>query len=248
LGVASDGTLYVATHGGLIKRSGTTWIYASNDRNDHMGFSMDPKSGVMWRSGHSPERPSLGVETSTDGGRTWKRLSDVLSPPVDFHAMAVSLADGKTLWGWDSGRRGLFRSSGGRSWEKLPQNPFAYVLSGPPTADVILAGVPDGMLRSTDGGTTWQPVAALAGGWVIAIAADPSDAAKLLAFTQRGMKRSVDGGRSWEPALGGIPPTAEITSLAISPAGSGTAYAADATTIYGTTDGGVTWSVIRRGT
>ncbi|MGH2830844.1 MAG: F510_1955 family glycosylhydrolase, partial [Actinomycetota bacterium] len=92
LGVDSAGTLHVATHFGLIKAAGDGgWVYASADTNDHMGFSLHPGGGVMYRSGHSSSRPSLGVETSTDGAR-WTHLSDVADPTVDFHAMAVSLA------------------------------------------------------------------------------------------------------------------------------------------------------------
>lgn len=248
LAVAGDGTLYVATHGGLIRRSGDAWVYASDDRNDHMGFSMDPRSGTMWRSGHSAAKPSLGVETSADGGRTWKHLSDVLDPPVDFHSMTVSHADPATLWGWDSGRRGTFVSSdGGANWTRLRENLFAYVLAAPAERSLLLAGVADGIVRSADGGRTWSPVAALAGGWVIALAADPSNAKHLLAFTHRGMKVSNDGGATWEPAIGGLPPKAEITSLAIDPTDPKVAYAAEATTLYSTADAGKTWTVIRSG-
>lgn len=247
LAVDGSGNLHVASHTGLIRApEAGAWVYASGDRNDHMGFSLDPKSGTMWRSGHSLSRPSLGVERSTDGGATWRRLSDVLDPPVDFHAMAVSHADGQTLWGWDSGRRGLFRSAdGGETWGKLPQTPFAYVLAGPARPGVVFAGTPEGLLRSDDGGATWQPVEPLMGGWVIGVAADPNDGTHLLAYAQQGMKVSTDGGRTWNSLGEGLPKGAELAHLAISPVDGRVAYAADASTIYRTTDGGKTWSEVR---
>ena len=251
LGFDSAGTPYVATHFGLIKAAADgSWVYASADKNDHMGFSFHPGDAIMYRSGHSASRPSLGVESSTDGA-AWTHLSDVANPPVDFHAMAVSLADSKTLWGWDAGGRGTFRSTdGGKSWTRLEAKGVErqlYVLAGPAQRNVVLAGTMSGLYRSTDGGTTWQANQGLSGGWVIAVAADPKDPNHIIAFTQRGMKSSTDGGTTWTPALGGIPPGSEITSLAISPADPKIAYAADASKIYKTTDGGKTWTAVRTG-
>ena len=248
LGVDSAGTPYVATHFGLItagEHGG--WVYASADKNDHMGFSLHPADGIMYRSGHSPSRPSLGVESSSDGAQ-WTHLSDVANPPVDFHAMAVSLANSKTLWGWDSGGRGTFRSTdGGRNWTRLEAQGIErqlYVLAGTAERNVVLAGTMTGLYRSSDGGATWQQIQGVSGGWVIAVAADPKDANHILAFTERGMKSSTDGGTSWTPSLGGISPGAQITSLAISPADPNIAYAADASTIYKTSDGAKTWTVV----
>lgn len=244
LSVDSSGSLHVATHFGLITESAGAWVYASADKNDHMGFSLDPKTGMMYRSGHSASRPSLGVERSTDGAR-WEHLSDVLSPPVDFHAMTVSFADGKTLYGWDSGGRGVFRSdNGGIEWTKLPHqlSPFALAASSKP--GLVFAATADGLLRSDDQGMTWKPVAALAGGYVAGLAVDPRNADHLFAFTERGLKRTSDGGKTWTDGGNGIVEGAGITSLTISPADPDVAYAADQVRIWKTSDGGLDWQQI----
>src|SRR6266568_3485091 len=52
LAVDRTGTLWVATHRGLIKQGANGWIYASKDRNDYMGFTIDPATGILYRSGH----------------------------------------------------------------------------------------------------------------------------------------------------------------------------------------------------
>ncbi len=246
LGVDAQGGLYVATHHGLIKTADeSSWAWSGPDRSDHMGFSIEPKTGVLYRSGHSPKRPQLGLESSTDGGASWSHVSDVLTPPADFHSMAVSFGDG-AVYGADSGRRGVLRSEdGGKSWSKLPVDPSVYALAGPAAPGTVLAGTPKGMVRSIDAGKTWKPVSSLGVGWVIAIAADPSDAKHILAFTFRGMKVTRDGGATWLPALGGLPPKIEITSLAISAKDSAVAYAADATSVFKTTDDGKTWTQVK---
>lgn len=248
LGVDAQRTLYVATHFGLMKQASEgSFVYASADQNDHMGFSLHPGDGIMFRSGHSPSKPSLGVQSSSDGA-AWTHLADVADPPVDFHAMAVSFADSKTVWGWDSSGRGTFRSTdGGKTWTRLEARgiePRIYVLAGAAEPNLVLAGTASGLYRSANGGGSWQAVPSASGGWVIGIAADPKDPKHLLASTQSGLKASRDGGGTWEDAGGGLPKGAQVAYLAISPADGNVAYAADSSTIYKTSDGGKSWSRI----
>ena len=249
LGVNKSGTLYVATHAGLIRGvSDKTWVYVSADRNDHMGFTLDPQRGTMFRSGHPVTGGSLGVQSSPDGDR-WQKLSNVLEPPVDFHAMTVSQADGKTIYGWDSQSAKTLRSvDGGLTWVQLPMSGVegsAFSFAAPPAANVVLAATGSGLYRSTDQGMTWRRISAIGEGYVVSVAADPNDADHLLAYTERGMKITRDGGATWTPSLGGIPPRVAVTSLAISPVDGRLAYAADATTIFKTVDDGKTWTMVR---
>jgi photosystem II stability/assembly factor-like uncharacterized protein len=233
----------------LIRGTGEeSWNYVSADRNDHMGFTLDPKSGTMFRSGHPTTGGSLGVESSPDGD-AWQKLSDVLEPPVDFHAMAVSQADGRTVYGWDSHSSKTLRSQdGGRTWQELSldgADRAVFSFAAPPTVGVVLAGTPSGLFRSTDQGTSWKRISSIGDGYVVGVAADPNDANHFLASTERGIKITRDGGTTWTPSLGGIPPTVAVTSLAFSPADGEVAYAADARTIFKTVDGGKYWTVVR---
>jgi hypothetical protein len=249
LGIDKSGTLYVATHAGLIRGvADRDWLYVSADRNDHMGFTLDPEGGSMLRSGHPVTGGSLGVQSSPDGDR-WKKLSDVLEPPVDFHAMTVSQADGTAIYGWDSQSGKTLRSvDGGRTWAQLPMkgiDSFVYSFAAPPMSGVVLAGTPSGLFRSSDQGMSWMRISSIGDGYVVSIAADPNDANHFLAFTERGMKVTRDGGATWTPSLGGFPPRVAATSLAISPADGRVAYASDATMIFKTEDDAKTWTVVR---
>lgn len=240
--------LLVATHRGLIQGTkDANWTYTSTDRTDHMGFTLDPRTGTLLRSGHPEAGGNLGVETSTEG-RNWRELSDVLSPPVDFHAMALSFADPKTMYGWDSGGRGLFRSTdGGGTWEVLsPQGLPAqiFALAAPGQAGAVLAGAREGLFRSDDAGATWRRIAE---GPVSAIAADPKDPKHLLAFVGQGVQISRDGGASWDKASAGLPAGDFVGALTVSSHDGEVAYAAGATSIFKTTDGGKSWSLIRSG-
>jgi photosystem II stability/assembly factor-like uncharacterized protein len=250
LAVDRSGVLWVATHRGLIRQSGSDWVYASTDRNDYMGFSADPTSGTMYRSGHPESGGTLGVESSSDG-RTWRHLADVLNPPADFHAMALSYASPQIMYGWDSGGRGFFVSSdAGTKWDQLPgkgpADPRIVALGAAKQSGVVLAGTPTGLYRSADTGSTWTAVTGMIQS-VSAIGCDPADSKHLLVATEGGLRLSRDGGSSWQPASQGIPAGEYIGAVAISPIDPAVAYAAGATTIYKTTDGGQSWTVTRSG-
>lgn len=252
LGIASDGTLYAGTHNGLVKSVGDTdWVYASSDRNDYMSFVIEPKSGMMYRSGHPPTGGSLGFQHSEDGN-IWHKLSDVLSPPVDWHTMGIDFADPNTIYGWDSNDRGLFvTTDGGENWDLLGLNVLGQPVlsvSGTAKAGVVLVGTPAGLGRSEDRGQSWEAVIdSLTPGWVSAVGADPNNADHIMVFGETGMLRSDDGGLTWAEASSGLPAGAQMAAIAISPADPKIAYTAGNTSIYKTTDGGDTWELIRSG-
>ena len=117
-----------------------------------------------------------------------------------------------------------FSDDGGISWAQagaLPSRPLAMVVAGrtssPGTAGVVFVGTESvGLLRSDDGGASWQPVdsTVLSGGnaaplAVTALAVDPEDARIVYAatniwlgtnparLTPLGVAVSVDGGGQW---------------------------------------------------
>ncbi|MBW3590472.1 MAG: hypothetical protein KY393_01250, partial [Actinobacteria bacterium] len=224
------------------------WMLVGDDRSDHMGFTLEPKNTTLYRSGHPQAGGNLGVQSSTNG-KDWEQLSEVADPPVDFHAMTLSHADPEMMFGWDSGGRGLFKSGdGGRSWQALsPQGLQGPILSfaGPAKKNVVFAGTTVGLFRSDDSAGTWNPVIEQG---ATTVGVNPTDANHLYIYTeQKGMQRSTDGGQTFTPASKGMPDSQVIGTIAISGEDPQRAYAAGATTIYQTIDGGDSWSAIRKG-
>jgi photosystem II stability/assembly factor-like uncharacterized protein len=112
-----------------------------------------------------------GVRRTTDGGATW--APSVLEGEQVF-SVAVSAADGAVYAGTEPSA--LYRSDdGGETWRELagllelpsrptwsfPPRPWTshlrWIAPSPHDADVVLAGIElGGLMRSTDGGETWQ--------------------------------------------------------------------------------------------
>ena len=112
-----------------------------------------------------------GVRKTTDGGRSW---ADCRLPEPGVFSLAVSVADGAVYAGTEPSR--LFRSDdGGKRWRELdalldlpsrptwsfPPRPWTshvrWIAPSPHEADLLLVGIElGGLMRSTDGGKTWQ--------------------------------------------------------------------------------------------
>ncbi|HPE70683.1 MAG TPA: exo-alpha-sialidase [Candidatus Competibacter sp.] len=151
--------LYLATHRGLYLASpdGKT-VQVSDANHDFMGFAVHPtEPNQIYGSGHPVGGGNLGFIASTDGGKTWRQLSPGVKGPVDFHAMAISNADPKVMYG-------LYGSiqvsrDGGHTWAIAGPAPGKVIdLAASATdAQTVYAGTVDGVLESKDGGRSWQP-------------------------------------------------------------------------------------------
>lgn len=238
LGVDGD-TLYVATHNGLFVRG--EWSRRSEDTADHMGFTLASED-LLFRSGHPKGGGNLGVQRSTDGGRTWETVSNVLSSPVDFHAMAGG-GDPLVLYGWSGGLHRAIDDP--TAWESvteqgLPEGVGALAVSAS-TGDVY-ASTDQGLHRSSDRGETWERVSER----VVFALAVPDDGGLLYASDPQrpGVLRSTDGGGSWGDVGEGLEAEETIVALAASSDGR-TVVAADANdSLWRTEDGGASWSEV----
>jgi hypothetical protein len=117
----------------------------------------------------------------------------------------------------------------------------------------IYANTDRGIIKTTDGGTSWNEVNSM-----YLVAVDPQKPAPLYALSRAGpdgrigLSKSDDGGATWGPANAGLPEAFchGLSSLAFDPRNSGTVYAAVSSGgcnetrgggVWKSTDGGASW-------
>ena len=191
----ADGTLLVATHTGLFKKSddGLTSIGPAIDL---MGFAVAP-DGTYYASGHPGMQTDLpqplGLIQSTDGGATWDAVSR--GGESDFHALAVS--DSQVV-GFD----GVLRQSpDGKEWTRpaIPVEPISLAFS--PDGSTLLAATGTGLLRSGTDLDTWTPMNAAPAAVLVAYA----DASTIVVLAKDGrLHQSTDAGTTWTAGAGPI--------------------------------------------
>jgi photosystem II stability/assembly factor-like uncharacterized protein len=156
-----------------------------------------------------------GVRRSVDSGRTW--IDCELPEPAVF-SLAVSPADGAVYAGTEPSR--LFRSDDkGESWRELealldlpsqpswsfPPRPWTshvrWIAPSPHDADLLLVGIElGGLMRSGDGGESWQDHRPGAQRDVHSLAWHPHVLGRAYEAGGGGCAFSIDGGETWKPA------------------------------------------------
>lgn len=232
--------LFVATHHGLMVGNASGWWRVGEAEDDYMGFTMHPTdSDVLWTSGHPRRGGNIGVQQSTDGGHTWAVLA--LAGQADFHAMTVSPADPRHLWGT---YRGQMHASddGGSSWDVVDADPpqVLALAADPDDASTVWGAGAAGIVCSMDGGRTWSTLTSTPfQGLGIA-----RDGSILYAVGQAGNAKSVDGGLTWssvDARFQGTP-----GHVAVDPTDPDVAYVATyQSAIYRTMDAGGSWTLIK---
>ncbi len=156
-----------------------------------------------------------GVWRSDDQGRTWR---DLQLPQQDVFSVAVSAADGAVYAGTEPSM--LFRSrDGGATWEELsalrelpsaptwsfPPRPWTshvrWIAPSPHDPALLLVGIElGGLMRSTDGGRTWEDHRPGAQPDVHSITWHPSVEGRAYEAGGGGAAWSFDAGATWRPA------------------------------------------------
>lgn len=198
---ADHSILYIATHGDFYQSiSDSPPVKVDKVRADYMAFNAPPVPGVpLYASGHPSTGGNTGLIKSSNGGVTWEHVSNVIEPPVDFHAMAISKQNPEMIIGFDSGARGLFKTvDAGKTWETLEYPEYISALAiSPNNSELIFAGTGNGIYKSDNGGRNWIHLDAYQKMTVFALAFD--DDGKLFASVKTfGMVQSDDFGESWK--------------------------------------------------
>lgn len=150
--------LLLATHHGFFAVSADGQATRlSEDRNDYMGFTPHPDdASTLYASGHPVGGGNLGFIASTDGGKTWSRLSPGVNGPVDFHQMDVSKANPQVIYGAHGGLQ--VSKDGGHRWVMVGPLPDKLIdlAASAQAVDRLYAATENGLRVSEDGGRSWQ--------------------------------------------------------------------------------------------
>jgi photosystem II stability/assembly factor-like uncharacterized protein len=211
------GRLYASTTDGIARldESNGSWtVSLALKGSGSQCVAVDPRDADVIYAGLR----GGGVRRTRDGGRSW---ADCDLPASDVFSVAVSPVDGAVYAGTEPST--LFRSDdGGDSWRELnallelpsrptwsfPPRPWTshvrWIAPNPHDADLLLVGIElGGLMRSSDGGASWQDHRPGAQRDVHSLAWHPRVEGRAYEAGGGGAAWSADGGETWEPADAG---------------------------------------------
>jgi photosystem II stability/assembly factor-like uncharacterized protein len=138
---------------------------------------------------------------TTDGGKTWKSIHSGMLDDSDVFSIYVDPDSPDRVFA--SACSGIYRSeSSGDSWTRFGGIPGTHrrthvIRLHPRDRNTIYAGTTLGLLRSTDGGRTFQSLNSL---HILSMAFDPANPDRFFLATERtGLFKTEDGGKSLTP-------------------------------------------------
>lgn len=258
---AEDENIYVATHEGMLSTGnlGGKWTLKGNYDFDFMGYHV-MSDGTMITSGHPGKLSKLpnplGVMVSNDNGEEWKSKS--LLGKVDFHILSSNFSNPKVIYGINqmvsgSYKAGIYISTDkGKAWKiidsgGLPEDlhQIYSLISLPDDENILIAGTEMGVLRSLDGGKTWDVADSTRLITAISVLPDSKD---LISYSitndEVGIMISNDQGDTWEN-LGNDLGQDAVAYFGINPKDPNKiAISTFENTVMTTDDGGKTWTTL----
>lgn len=213
-----------------------------------MGNSFGPWEFVGPKNLDIPYRVYYGIRPLSG------RVNAIAYHPSDSKTFYLAGATGGL---WKTIDKGETWTALGDAWEKMPVGAIAV---DPKTPTTVYAGTGDfhggsgyslGIMKSTDGGSTWTNYGRAQFGNVAVsqVLVDPDNTSIVTVTTGRGaayngkVYRSTDGGETWNTAINVSAPWSDADFGAKSGA-SRTYYAAAEGRIYRSTDNGANWSSV----
>jgi photosystem II stability/assembly factor-like uncharacterized protein len=201
---------------------GATWqkVLFKNEDVGAIDLNFDPTNSqvvyaTMWNVRRPPwfiyapaNGPGGGIFKSTDGGTTWKEISEGI--PVENRGrigIAVAPTNRNRVYAMvDAKEGGLFVSNdAGATWTRNSSDKrvwdrgwyFEKVVVDPKNADIVYASNTS-VYRSTDAGKTWTAIKGAPGGddyhqlWIY-----PDDPKRMVLASDQGAIVTVDGAETW---------------------------------------------------
>jgi len=217
-----------------------SWRYAGPEGGNLLALAVDPTDpDVVYASADFGP-----IFKTTDGGESWRALP---SPADSVGGLAIDPAHPRTLYAAVS-YVGIFRSvDGGESWKAIWKDNAGLVTGGvriDPTLGIVYVEFEAGVLRSKNGGKTWQR-SVIPTGRLLSLALDPVEPGVVYVGNEFGISRSKDAAGTWK-RFGRTAPLRDVTSLAVERGrrDSRRFYAATAQGLLRSDDAGVTWTPV----
>jgi photosystem II stability/assembly factor-like uncharacterized protein len=218
----SGGGIYIS------KDAGRSWRPVTQGLSDWIVSEIAVAPGFPFNGTVFALTWQSGLFRSTDGGVTWTRTGYQASPPVGMNTRTLVISpdfvNDNTLV-VSTGEGTSISRDGGENWWALVENRATSLALSPDRK--FLGSFNDvGVLRSDDGGTTWQ--AASRGlrfdvGSRVALALSPDFSRDRTAFAlvqsseRSAVYRMTDSGMTWQIEISGLAGKAQVTALAVSP-------------------------------
>lgn len=206
--------------------------------------------------------PAGGLWRSDDGGVTWSTNTDLL-PNLGVSSIAIDPLHPDTMYiatgdrdAGDTYSIGILKSTdGGQSWQTTG---LSYTVNqtrrvtglyiNPKNTQVVVATTRNGIVRSTDGGTTFNTVQG--GSWqMLTYVEGASDTLYAGASSGGSVARSIDAGQTWMLLTNGLPGAGgtrvELATTADDPNYVYAIFSAGNNGLYGiykSVNGGETWT------
>lgn len=222
--VAAQGAIHGATKDRGIYKStdgGETWknVLYIDENTGCSELSMDMHNpmvmyAAMWHNLRLPWKvisggPGSGLYKSTDGGETWKEMTNGLPKEMGKMAIAVSRANSEKVYAliesdWEKELGGLYVSEdAGKNWSqisddhRLIQRSWYYIEVFPdPQNEHTVYVMCASALRSIDGGKTWETIDGPHGDyhdlWI-----NPNNSKNMVIADDGGAGVSFNRGESW---------------------------------------------------
>ncbi|MEM1250044.1 MAG: hypothetical protein AAGK22_26985, partial [Acidobacteriota bacterium] len=232
---------YVAVQGQIWGKSDERGVYRTKDGGEtwELVLSVDSQTGAtdlrmdptnprvlyasMWEHGRTPwyvlsGGQAGGVFKSTDGGESWKKLTNGLPELIGKVGIDVSASNPKRLYAIVEampGEGGLYRSDdGGESWQLKNESRILWTrswyymhIAADPVDDDVVYVLNAPFMKSVDGGLTFEkkstPHSDHHDHWI-----NPDDNRNMINANDGGATITFDGGKSWSSLLN--QPTAQF--------------------------------------
>jgi photosystem II stability/assembly factor-like uncharacterized protein len=219
------------------------WLFKSEDAGENwLSVSLGAYHSAVRAIAIAPSEPDVialgiseGVILSTDGGKSWQRISRGYRSLYNVESMAFDPRDSETLY-VGTWRLGFKTNNRGAKWEPIHDgmtfdSDMFSLLVNPDNPRILYASACTGIYRSDSAGAVWNK---LTGGLpkdanrTRTLLIDPIDSSTLYAGTTVGLFLSKDGGVRWSRLIGEV----VVNTISVHPTD-------NRTILVGTDDAGV---------